>query len=615
VEVLDMQRKELNDLGRLLAMTTGLQVLRACGSLQGDGVQLLEAALVAGADASSSHGSSTTPDTGGDGTHSTQISSNNSQHLVAAAAAAGASSSSASGGGRGSSSRAPLPLLQLDLASLPLGPFHAWLQRRHQLGQLQSLALVTREGPHQQDMWACITAATGLRQLRLETEPATPGWGCRVSPAYAPGSLAALSSSLTHLSLTRTPMDQLQQDPGLLTQLRRLQLTDCSSRGRLCASWVTCLRQLTHLSIRSTWLQPLPEDLGKALPLLEVLVIRDCNVAAPPKGLTRLTRLEVAHNWRQHYMDGKLDMAAVCEATALRQLDLSGNSQKDMYPIQVLSQLEVLRLHGPTNMRRPRPAGNSPTPDSPPYSDDSDASSSEEEDEGQLPHLVNLRHLDLTDGDWWAGELLMIMQDLTFLSLAGWRGDEEHQGAALDDFGAMEGLQQLDLSNVDFGSQWVNACSWVGEHEQLTKLSLSGSGFSSYSGWQVQVQGVAQLPTQLVELDIRMEQMFELPECLSRLTNLRMLLVGGHMFHFPHGQLQDVLQGMQQLEALLIPLPPNGDVVELLVQLPQLRYLALRPASNADLVDQVFDRLPHLSRFSWYDNAVFAHACTHGDEW
>jgi hypothetical protein len=143
---------------------------------------------------------------------------------------------------------------------------------------------------------------------------------------------------------------------------------------------------------------------------------------------------------------------------------------------------------------------------------------------------------------------------------------------SLPSVGVLPALQQLNLESVWLDShQWPAVGAWLGQQPQLTRLSLR-DGVHPYRELDAgqQAQGLAQLPTQLVELDLSRCTLQQLPSCLSQMANLRVLLVGVND-RLP-AQLPHWLQQLQQLEVLQVE--RVGDKgARLLRQLPWLRQL------------------------------------------
>jgi Leucine-rich repeat (LRR) protein len=502
-----------------------------------------------------------------------------------------------SGGGSSisSSSRPRPPLLRLELAGVPFAPFFARLQQRGQLGQLRYLGL---ESLQQSDFdrveWTSLTGLEGLKLVgaRRTLEPMAMQLPC---------GLAASCSSLKHVSIVRFS-GGIESTLRALTGLQRLELLEV--RGtRLNCSWLSALRQLTHLDLTSSMVD-LPEDLGQGLPGLEVLVVVRCGLWVLPTGLSRLSRLDAAYN---HGLQAD-SLAALCDATALRQLNLSACGLRLTQCLSVLTQLEVLELcgrdplHGPDEhpFRRgparrhgaPR-QGRGGLPRAPPPS--------------SMPHAANLRRLDLSHGDWPGDSLAALrgLQHLTHLDLNS--GLRRGQGKHLTSLGVLPALQQLDLSRVVIDNRdWTPVGAWLGQQPKLTRLLLEGSMQANLRAGAGQLaQGLAQLPTQLVALNLRYCGLQQLPTGLSRLTNLQVLLAGAGNVYTTLGLpgWVTLLQALEVLEVGKVD-PPRGEgAAVLLQQLSRLRELNVDPVWCPIGVYEepglcLYRMLPHLSRVS-----------------
>jgi Leucine-rich repeat (LRR) protein len=107
-----------------------------------------------------------------------------------------------------------------------------------------------------------------------------------------------------------------------------------------------------------------------------------------------------------------------------------------------------------------------------------------------------------------------------------------------------------------------------------------------------QAQGLALLPTQLVELDLGSCGLQQLPARLSQMTNLRILLVGRND-DLP-AQLPAWLTELQQLEVLQVH-RVDKSYAEVLRQLPRLRKMdSTEPAMGYGPMSDLWDQLPHL---------------------
>jgi Leucine-rich repeat (LRR) protein len=447
----------------------------------------------------------------------------------------------------------------------------------------------------------CLTGLAGLQQLQLGFN--MPGNYFLANAAPLPPGLTAV----TQLSITGVTTDDVF-GPTLstMTQLRSLRLSQPEDfqEELLDCSWVTALKELRHLDLSSCWLWELPEDLGEALPALEVLLVAGCRMQEPlPPGMTRLTQLDASKN--PGLRSAGLD--TVCEATALRRLNLSGSHDMDTACLSALSQLEVLEL---------RDCG--PRPKDAEEQEGRHSSGSERDSVWQpptLPHLVNLRHLDLGKGDWWVSDLVPMggLQQLMYLNLSHGLGAHHHRkdAVSLPSLGVLPALQRLDLSHVSIkGNHWPPVGAWLGQQPQLTQLFLQHSGKlrrrrrggrePAWGDVMYQTQGLAQLPTQLVELNLRHCSLQDLPACLSRLTNLQVLLAGAGNSYTTRA-LPAWVTLLQQLEVLEVEKvdPPMGEAAAaLLARLPRLREFRLDDIWCVDDHKYLFRRLPHLSGLS-----------------
>jgi hypothetical protein len=216
------------------------------------------------------------------------------------------------------------------------------------------------------------------------------------------------------------------------------------------------------------------------------------------------------------------------------------------------------------------------------------------------------------------------LQHVTHLDLAGGlRLDHETCDAgSLPALGVLPALLELNLRDVQIeGCHWSALGAWLGQQSQLERLSLrSTTQQLADSDPQQQAAGLAQLPTQLVKLDLSSSGLCEWPPRLSQMTGLRVLLVGEGNPHLAP-QLPPWLPALQQLEVLDVPVGNTRAVQEealgLLVQLPQLNELTVAFSKSASVDDQrnaIFDfvselrvQLPHvLDRTGFWDCSAHA---------
>jgi Leucine-rich repeat (LRR) protein len=521
------------------------------------------------------------------------------------------------------------PLLQLQLSGVPLAPFAAWLQQRGQLGQLQRLELkgwlfpdicygvhsLLGQGPsHFDQSWDWLTSLAGLQEMRLEVSDQI-GIPPVLGTAHLQPGLADLRH-LTQLSVKGFQLGaDLHQSLSALTHLKQLQLAVEDQRVDLSWEWLTALRQLTHLDLSPTPVEQLPEELGEALPHLEVLLVQDCFLEALPKGLTRLSHLDASITDEPDDEYNNDGLEALCDATALRRLNLSGCGITTTRHLAGLQKLEVLQLRGAKRLCEcvtegaycghcfKTSAG----------SDDSSDSEFDSELWGQppppldLPRAVNLRHLDLRSGEWWVQDLVAAgpLQHLTYLDL----GDavayhQQHSDARhLPDLGVLPSLQQLNLGGITIERRdWSRVGAWLGLQTQLTRLSLRGTRPVDIKPSRAASQGMAHLPTQLVELDVRDSDLQQLPKRLSQLTGLKVLLLGGNR-RLPR-DLPRWLPALQQLEVLEVGAMGTAKAAgRLLQQLPALRQFSVSHGANGpssgeeqEPAQQLYEQLPHLQR-------------------
>jgi Leucine-rich repeat (LRR) protein len=467
-----------------------------------------------------------------------------------------------------------------------------------------------------------LTSLVGLQKLTLEHLGSPHD---DAAPRGLPAALTALTSSLTQLSVHKFGLEGRQaQGLSRLTALQRLELVECQGEQELSSKWLTLLQQLTYLNLSGSPVKQLPKNLGQALPHLQVLLVANTWCGELPKGMTRLTRLDASMESSSELSDASL--AAVCEATALRQLNLSGCGIKYASCLSALSALEVLQMQGSGSRGWEDDCDEDKSSSSTPPGDrlrwmcrlhdhldygtesgsDYDSYSSSSRRSllpPTLPLLVNLRRLDLHNSEWWVSDLVTMggFQHLTFLDLSSGLAREGGESGAggLPVLGVLPALQQLDLSCVGVdGHQWPAVGAWLGRQPQLTRLSLSLSAqLDRPRDAQQQAAGLALLPTQLVELDLSHCELQQLPPRLSQMTNLKILLAGSNPGLPP--QLPAWLPEVQQLEVVQVHDVGEG-CMQLLRQLPRLRtfdsteyeaYMALQPDLRREL--------PHLLASSY----------------
>jgi hypothetical protein len=210
------------------------------------------------------------------------------------------------------------------------------------------------------------------------------------------------------------------------------------------------------------------------------------------------------------------------------------------------------------------------------------------------------------------------LKHLTYLNLSGalaTRGDEGDVGA-LPALGVLPALKQLSLERNHIDShQWPAVGAWLGRQPQLTRLSLQRT---KRLYWDVDPQqqalGLAQLPTQLVELDLTYCKLQRLPRRLSQMTNLRVLLVGVGNPDLPP-RVPSWLPALQALDTLQLQPFKDPAGVELLAQLPQLKRLGAysseenRHGLSPALTQRLARRLPHVNLQLGWDYTVEFFPC------
>jgi Leucine-rich repeat (LRR) protein len=423
-----------------------------------------------------------------------------------------------------------------------------------------------------------------------------------------PDELPALRGSLRELSVSWLGWGPA---PGAvlapLTNLRRLDLVAMGGAEQP-LDWLTSFPHLTHLNLSQSWVAPLPEDLGQVLPSLEVLLVAVCGLSSIPPGLTRLTRLDVSDN-PELQVEG---VAAVAEATSLRELDLSECHLRHLEGLSTLERLEVLVVRGAfyePSYSDAEELGYLPEPDF--YGPYAEEMGLDADEPPTLPHLVNLRHLDLSRSYWRVSTMLTMggLQRLTRLDLAYALKHEDGYGNAgnLPALGALPDLTELNLERVLIdSSEWPAVGAWLGQQSQLTRLCVSSNKEmiappGNPEHLQQYAEGFAQLPTQLVELDLRSSNLQVWPPRLSQMTDLKVLLLGDGNQWLP-GELPSWLPALQQLEVLEVEqVGPLGikQAADLLLQLPRLREF--EATQSGKLMWRMEMLLPKLERLPRMD--------------
>jgi hypothetical protein len=134
-------------------------------------------------------------------------------------------------------------------------------------------------------------------------------------------------------------------------------------------------------------------------------------------------------------------------------------------------------------------------------------------------------------------------------------------------------LQQLSLAEMMIlPSHWPGVGAWLGLQSQLVTLDLGGTkGPYRDTEMQQEAEGLAQLPTQLQQLNLRHCGLPHLPQCLTRLSGLKVLLVSRNREGLPAW-----LPALQQLEVVETGhLDPHKQqwLAQELPQLPRLTLL------------------------------------------
>jgi Leucine-rich repeat (LRR) protein len=317
-----------------------------------------------------------------------------------------------------------------------------------------------------------------------------------------------------------------------LTALRHLNLADNHGFDSI-PSDISHLKQLQLLDMSDPGVPELPEELGTWLPQLEVLQVDYTPITAVPKGLTRLTRLNISGTFVRYLADLPHDLGA------LKQLVLHQSMLRP--PLEGLSRLSALEtLHLGWQEE--------------PSWDLSRASCLP----GPLPRLTSLNLCAVPPGLLAGLRGGMGVQGVTHLTLEAL---ERQHMAAVAQLGVLPHLKHLVLMGSS-GISWAALGAWLHQQPSLVRLRLSSG--------HVEGQELQQLPEQLEELVVCWCQLpdGQLPN-LAHLTRLRCLHVD-HVHHLPPW-----LTALSSLEELV--LLSSGGVLsgaEVLAQLPNLRRVA-----------------------------------------
>jgi hypothetical protein len=349
--------------------------------------------------------------------------------------------------------------------------------------------------------------------------------------------------------------------------------------------WLAPLRQLTRLWIDTT---------GSGLPagqwvsgVEELTFMTGAPLRTLPTGLTRLTQLKIEAS-------GCLPSAvtsAIAGASSLRHLTLFRCKLSHLSWLVPLVQLEVLELSwvGRELLSDALPEQGSDIGDeegSPEQGTEQDSASgaaagSNQQEAALVPRLVNLCHLGMPDSrrevadssSWEVADVATLCggaQRLTSLDLSR-DSSLENTGLIdpgnLPDLGVLPSLQKLSLAGLPLDP-------WLGQQSRLVVLNLQSTPApDTQAGVQQQLRGLARLPTQLQQLDLRHCGLQKLPRCLSRLTALKVLLAGGN-WQLP-AVLPAWLPALQQLEVLGVQLADDegGQGVNLVLSHPLLSLL------------------------------------------
>lgn len=135
--------------------------------------------------------------------------------------------------------------------------------------------------------------------------------------------LAALQRSLTRLDASGTGQVGAAELPAALASLTNLAWLDASSSG--VRSWraLAALRQLTHLALRSCWLEELPAEALAASGLRSLDLSR--NERLSEDGLGRLSALRSLTHLNLASCSVSLLPPCLSALTSLRELVLAGN--------------------------------------------------------------------------------------------------------------------------------------------------------------------------------------------------------------------------------------------------------------------------------------------------
>jgi hypothetical protein len=263
----------------------------------------------------------------------------------------------------------------------------------------------------------------------------------------------------------------------------------------------------------------------------------------------------------------------LAQLSQLEVLVLSGTRQRVSDCCTVVSETEAEEEYGTGSEERSSEHGTGSQGADSQHGTGSEGGSSEHgtssgrEGSEDLLQLGNLRRLDLYNTPWQVADLVTLCdgaQRLTSLDLSGaLQRDERWSDAGnLPALGVLPALQELTMTSMKIDPRhWPAVGSWLGLQSQLVRLHMRA--IKLQDRWmaqhlqlqapledleQLRAQGLARLPTQLEELDLSHCGLKEPPQCLSRLTALKVLRAGG--WHQPQLQRPTWLSALQQLEVL-----------------------------------------------------------------